>query len=65
MTIEQMHSAINHDKVVYDKRKFDMEKYIRDIKIKIKSIREEKMHMAEGDDRTVKVYEKFISKLNS
>jgi hypothetical protein len=35
----QIVSSIQHDKVVYDKRKYDMELYLRNIDLQRKSIK--------------------------
>lgn len=36
MSMEQMIEVIKHDKVVYDKRKFDLEKQLKKLKIDFK-----------------------------
>jgi hypothetical protein len=60
-----MREAIVHDKIVYDKKKYDLEKELHKIIFKSNSIKEANIHQGEEDDRTLKVYEKLISKLES
>ena len=60
-----MQTVIDHDKIVYDKRNFDMSKHLRNLNVKSISIKEENIHQAEEDDRVLKVYEKLISRIDS
>ena len=60
-----MQTVINHDKIVYDKKNFDMNKHLRNLNVKSISIKEENIHQAEENDRVIKVYEKLISRIDS
>ena len=38
--MQQILDCIKHDKIVYDKRKYDMEKLLKEMKLKIKGLAE-------------------------
>lgn len=38
MSAEQMIEVIKHDKIFYEKKRFDMEKQLRDLQIKLSSV---------------------------
>lgn len=51
-----MAEAIKHDKIIYDKRKFDMDKYLKNLQFKSKTVKEGSIHLSEEEDRVLKVY---------
>jgi hypothetical protein len=60
-----MRARLKSDKVVYDQRKFDMEKELRFIRKQKEVIIIDKTDISESDDRTVKIYKKFLNQLKA
>ena len=58
-----MRDRLKHDKVVYDQRKFNMEKELRFINKQKEVFIIDKTGMHESDDRTNKLYKKFMAQL--
>lgn len=54
---------IKHDKIVYDQRKFNLEKELSHLKKQLKIFVKEGTGVNEETDRTAKVYEKLIKQL--
>ena len=63
--LESMRARLKSDKVVYDQRKFDQEKELRFLRKQKEVIVIDKTDISESDDRTNKVYKKFLSQLKS
>lgn len=61
--LESMRARLKADKVVYDQRKFDMEKELRFLKKQKEVITIDRTDISESDDRTNKVYKKFLNQL--
>lgn len=55
-----MRDRLKTDKVVYDQRKFDMEKELRFLKKQKEVIIIDKTDLVESDDRVGKVHKKFL-----
>lgn len=60
-----MRTRLKEDKVVYDQRKFDMEKELKFLKKQKEVIGIDKNDISESDDRTVKVHKKFLNQLKA
>ena len=60
-----MRKRLKADKVVYDQRKFDMEKELKFLKRQKEVIIIDKNDISESDDRTNKIYKKFINQLKA
>ena len=60
-----MRARLKTDKVVYDQRKFDMEKELKFLKKQKEVIVIDKTDMSEADDRTNKIYKKFLNQLKA
>lgn len=63
--LQMMAERIRHDKVVYDQRKFDMEKELSHLKKQLKIFVKEGTGINEETDRTAKVYEKLLAQLQA
>ena len=60
-----MRTRLKSDRIVYDQRKFDMEKQLRFIRKQKEVIVIDKTDINESDDRTVKIYKKFLNQLKA
>lgn len=60
-----MRTRLKEDKVVYDQRKFDMEKELKFLKKQKEVIGIDKNDISESDDRTAKVHKKFLNQLKA
>lgn len=60
-----MRTRLKSDRIVYDQRKFDMEKQLRFIRKQKEVIVIDKTDISESDDRTVKIYKKFLNQLKA
>lgn len=60
-----MRDRLKHDKVVYDLRKFNMEKELKFLKTQADIFKRDGTQISEEDDRTTKVYKKFLKELNA
>lgn len=55
------HMRVRHstDRVVYDQRKYDLEQWLAYLKKQLNIYRREELTVAEGTDRTAKIYTKL------
>ena len=61
--LSNMRDRLKHDKVVYDQRKFNMEKELKFLKKQKEVFVIDKTGMHESDDRTNKLYKKMLAQL--
>lgn len=60
-----MRSRLKADKIVYDQRKFNMEKEYRFLKKQREVMEIDKNDIHENDDRTSKIHRKFLHQLKA
>jgi hypothetical protein len=60
-----MKDRLKKDKVVYDQRKFNLEKELRFLKTQLAAFNRDGTEILEADDRTNKVYKKYVKQINA
>lgn len=60
-----MRDRLKKDKVVYDQRKFNLQKQFRFLKTQQEAFSRDGTEILEADDRSNKVYKKYIQQINA
>ena len=55
-----MKSRLKHDKIIFDQRRFNMEKDLKFLKTQLNLFKKDGTEIHESDDRTDKVYRKYL-----